>query len=336
MEYIDPNFSIVPTELSNKFLSLKAYLKEQDREGNVLLLYRGEQQQNIHQRLFAGATCRRDELPYDRVFYFGEKARHFSIDNFNPEERNYLRHINDCSDATFTFIFERIANVLTTPRNKSRIYQNTSIAFRDFFLNRYNLNRFLSKANSAYTPETKLKLRDYYLYFLHGAGQEGVRDETILVSTSTNSQVARRFAGYRSRNSREENNITRLRFHYFIPKPFHNFAVSPWIIGHHLCIVEALQLPTFRVHGLYPNQQEVAVKGALFPHYILGVDLIGERRFIINPNIAHISEQDFFSVSTNGIPVDQSDFNSTIFDTGYKRWGETDGEGNFQQFEIER
>lgn len=108
------------------------------------------------------------------------------------------------------------------------------------------------------------------------------------------------------------------------------------VVEHHRRISQAFQLPTFKALGLYPYQREVAVKGALFPHYILGIELPDTNKFFINSHIINIGNQeyDFLQVAKDGIPIDQSTFSSHIFDTGYIRWAETDLRGNFNQFNV--
>src|SRR5690606_14269653 len=107
-----------------------------------------------------------------RAFYFGDKARHFAVDIFD-DGRNFLTGINDCSDDTISFIYDRIRNVLEVPKVVSQTRENTSSEFRRFFHSQNNRREFLRKINNLPTPEAKLQARDYYLYFLHVAGTAG-------------------------------------------------------------------------------------------------------------------------------------------------------------------
>ncbi|MCC5824874.1 hypothetical protein [Alkalimonas sp.] len=328
MEYVDNNLQPISEELRTRFLSLKSFLSEQDKAGRLLFLFRGEEQRNIRRRLTSGGLGIETNEVFERAFYFGDKARHFSVDTFNTE-RNFLTGINDCSDETLLFIYRRICESLEDPRVLSQVNKNTSREFRDFFLNQHNQHDFLQRINQAYTSETKLKARDYFLYFLHIAGSAGIRKETMFVSTTTDRRIARGFSKAVNRNS------SRIIFHYFIPQPFHVHAIAPWVADHHQRIVNALRLPTYKSTGLFPKQQEVSVKGALFPHFILGIELVDEKKFVINSNFNEYDNKlNFESVSRQGFFIDQSDFHSRIFDTGYIRWGQTDLAGNFESNDV--
>jgi hypothetical protein len=191
MEYVDTDLQPISDELKSDFMSLRIFLSEQERSGHILLLYRGEEQQNIRRRLTNGGLGIETPEVFQRAFYFGDKARHFSVDVLDGN-RNFLTGINDCSDETLYFIYECICNVLKEPKIYPRIMKNTSREFRLFFLNN-NLHEFLHRLNEPFTHEEKLKCRDYYLYFLHVAGAAGIRKETMFVSTSTDKMVALRF-----------------------------------------------------------------------------------------------------------------------------------------------
>ncbi|ELC3160022.1 hypothetical protein [Vibrio harveyi] len=328
MEYVDNNLQPISEELRRCFLSLKSFLSEQDKAGRLLFLFRGEEQRNIRRRLSSGGLGIDTNEVFERAFYFGDKARHFSVDTFDAE-RNFLTGINDCCDETLSFIYRRIGESLEDPRILRQVNQNTSREFRDFFLNQHNHHEFLQKINQAYTSETRLKARDYFLYYLHVAGSAGLRKETMFVSTTTDRRIARGFSKVGNRNS------SRVMFHYFIPQPFHVHAIAPWVADHHQRIVNALQLPTYKSTGLFPKQREVSVKGALFPHFILGIELVDERKFIINSNFnMYGNRENFESISRQGFFIDQSDFHNRIFDTGYIRWGQTDLAGNFESNDV--
>jgi hypothetical protein len=328
MEFVDSDLRPLGEGLRSDFLNLCSFLSEQDKSGRVLFLYRGEDQQNIRRRLINGGLGIETTEVFDRAFYFGDKARHFFIDVFS-ERRNFLTGINDCSDETLSFIFDRINNVLEDPRGVSRVRENTSKEFRQFFQNQNNCHEFLQRVNESKTRETKLKARDYYLYFLHIAGKAGVRKETMFVSTTTDKRVAHSFSRAGNRNT------SRLVFHYFIPQPFHFHAIAPWVADHHQRIVFAIGLPTYKATGLFPKQREVSVKGALFAHFILGIELVDDRKFIINSNFNNYGNRlDFDRVARQGFTIDQSDFHSRIFDTGYIRWGQTDLNGNFESNDV--
>lgn len=328
MDYVDTELRPLNLNLKNAFLDLRSFLAEQDKLGNILFLYRGEEQRNIRRRLTRGGMGVETSEVFQRAFYFGDKARHFSVDVIDGN-RDFLTGINDCSDETLSFIFARISNVLNEPKYSSRVRGNTSKEFRGFFQNQNNLSEFLYRMNECYTSEVKLKARDYYLYFLHVAGASGVRKETMFVSTSIDKRVAH---GFSRAGKHEESRIT---FHYFVPQPFHMHAIAPWVADHHQRIAYAVQLPTYKAMGLFPKQREVSVKGALFPHFMLGIELIDDQKFIVNSNFSEFdNSSDFDRVARQGFTIDQSEFHTRVFDTGYIRWGQTDLAGNFDSNDV--
>lgn len=327
MEFVNVDLTPLSKGELDAFKEFNSYLSEEKKSGNILFLYRGEEQKNIKKRLSnGGAGVPQNEI-MERAFYFGEKARHFAVDNFDPE-RNYLTSINDCSDDTLGFIFERIGNVLSDSKMKSKVMENTSRVFREFFLEPNNKLEFIRVINTTYTKNNRLKVRDYYLYFLHVAGSAGVRKETMFVSTSLNKRTALGFS------KMPKGNKSRVIFHYFIPQPFYLHAIAPWISEQHRGIAFELRLPTYYALGLFPSQKEVSIKGALFPHFLLGIELVDEKKFIVNSHIENIYNVGLEQAMRSGIPIDQSDFENRIFDTGYIRWGQTDLQGNFEQFDV--
>lgn len=326
MDYVDSELKPVEESVKEKFIGLKKYLQFLSEINEVQLLYRGEEFRNIKNRLIKKGTSMQEKDVFERAFYFGDKARHFSIDVFTPG-RNYLTSISDESDHTFMFIHDRICNILNEPRLQERVNNCTNAWFRQYFLSADSNVDFLRKVKSFDTEKKKINVRDYYLYFLHVAGTAGIRRETMLVSTSKDKSTAVQF----SENTKKEKVI----LHYFIPAPFEDYAIGPWEIEHHKKVIYGTGLPRYYPKGLYPEQNEIAVKGALFPQFILGVELVGKDKFIINNNfIKSCDMNDFKWISQYGFDIDQSNFEKDIFDTGYIRYGEVDGERDFSSYDV--
>jgi len=328
LEYLDTDSRPLQKAHCDYFESLIRYLHEEEKAGNILLVYRGEEQKNIDRRLTpTGGTVNRTEV-YQRTFYVGDKARHFSMDEFS-NDRNFLTGINDCSDTTLSYIFERIANALSAKNLARRVRSNISKKFKDFFTNPNNSAAFIARINSTPNQELKLKIRDYYLYLLHTAGSLGVRRETMFVSTSVSYEIARGFS-----TAGKKNKPSRVVVHYFIPQPFHIHAIAPWVAEHHHRIAYEAALPTYKATGLFPHQKEVSVKGALFPHFILGIELVDEGKFIANTHCFNDDNQDFERISQFGFAIDQSNFENEIFDTSYIKWVQTDLNDNFDSHNV--
>lgn len=168
-----------------------------------------------------------------------------------------------------------------------------------------------------------MQLRDYYLYFLHVAGDSGIRQETMLVSTSLSINIAEYF-------SDKQNNS--LIFYGFIPQPYPNFIVSPWLASEYHNIASHNGLPTYQPFGLFPEELEVSVKGALFPCFILGIKQNTNEHFVVNPHVFNI--ENFEEAGKYGIPIQQIDFMNSILSSNYRRFVSTDLQANFEQYEL--
>ena len=311
----------------NSFYSFTQYLIDVYKEGNLIFVYRGESLNELRKKLFLNYGDFSKSKLYERLFIVGDKARHFFKDK--PEDSNnrgWLININDCSDETFGFIFERIDNVLSAPNLESRIQQSCSSNFLKYFRDSNNHDGFVKTVNSCtkYEYRDRLKLRDYYLFFLHVAGSSGIRKETMLVSTSLSVEISGAFSSKEDRNS--------LILYGFLPQPYHNFMVSPWLASEYHKIASENSLPTYQPFGMFPEQLEVSVKGALFPCFILGVKQIENENFIVNPHILNIKSYE--KASKYGVPVNQEDFMNSILASKYMRFISTDLQGNFEQNEM--
>ncbi|MGO9015584.1 MAG: hypothetical protein ACLQF0_11450 [Dissulfurispiraceae bacterium] len=316
--YVTPDYvSISDGEIAH-FETFLRFLYEKYLEGSVLLTYRGEDFRNITRRL-TNITVPDIEI-YNRAFYFGDKARHYQSDVFNPDSRNFLTGINDSSESTIAYIFSRINNVVTSESNLRRL---VSQKFSKFFSKNDNKEQFVLAINRCDSEEEKVKLRDYYLYFLHTAGSKGIRKEAFFVSTSSSKVVARGFARNR-----------KLIFHYYIPQPYYCHAVAPWIIEEHQHIVNKRKLPIYQPFGLFANQTEVAVKGALFPQFLYGIELVEGNQLMVNPHILSLRKNQFKEAIKTGVTIDQSDFHNKIFQTGFIRWVQADENGHYEQHDL--
>lgn len=310
------------------FNSFENHLIDVYKEGNLTFVYRGESLRSLRKKLFLNHKEYTRSRLYERLFIVGDKARYFFMDKANSNDRGWLTSINDRSVATFEFIFGRIANVLSIQNLEPRIQQSCSSRFLNYFYDNSNCKRFIDtiETTTQNREQDRLKLRDYYLYFLHVAGSAGVRKETMLVSTSLSVKISENFSGERHKDS--------LILHGFIPQPYHNFMVSPWLASEYHKIASENGLPTYQPFGLFPEQLEISVKGALFSCFLIGVKQVEDENFIVNPHIFDIKDLD--QASKYGIPVKQDDFINSILASGYMRFFYTDLQGSFEQYEISR
>ena len=311
------------------FISFENHLIDTYKEGNLVFIYRGESFKGLQKKLFSNNEDFSKSRLYERLFILGDKARFFFSENMQEtSNRGWLTNINDRSTETFNYIFKRIANVLSTPKLGPRIQMSCSSKFLNFFGDQGNCEEFISlvETSTRDNEEDRLKLRDYYLYFLHVAGSAGIRKETMLVSTSLSVEISKDFSGKIDKD--------KLVLYGFIPQPYHNYLVSPWLASEYHNIASGNGLPTYQPNGLFPEQLEVSVKGAFFSCFMISVKQIENEDFVVNPHIFSIL--DYENASKYGIPVQQENFMDSILASGYRRYMHSDFQGNFEQYDLHR
>jgi len=321
VELVKPNLTCLSGEETEIFNQFKSELEEKEKEGKVLFLFRGERLPNIERRLVKPANKVSVSEIFGRVFVVGEKARQYS-EGVVGGEKTYLSTINDVSEGTLEFIFDSIRNVVSSQKLKNRVKSRLSTDFKTYFNDIHNKRGFVSQITE-FNYELKLRLRDYYLYILHTAGNDGVNKETFFVSTSIRKRIASNF-------SWNKKNEKRLIFHYFLPYPFDVHAIAPWMIENQHQVVSDLGLPTYNPIGLFPEQREVSIKGALFSIFIIGVELVTDRLFVVNPNILNLPREVIPFSSFLGIPPSKTSFEDTIFETAYSGSVTTYLDGSFE------
>jgi|GEM_PF-388261 len=290
----------------------KSTIESKDNERllrRVTMVYRGDNFDNLAKKLFSDTTDVDESKLLGMLFYFGDKAKHYyRINHDQYKKLRWLAKIEDHSLASAKVIFSKIKAVL---KKKSVVVDQFKLKNPEFSA------FFLASENVEYFSEQVIRyreLRDYYLYFLHTAGKIGIGDGSVLVSTSSSYEVAQDFAG---------KDCDRYIMYYVVPAPFSRYCVSSRHL-HYRAIQRnkeiQVPLPTYRGISLYPNQYEVSVKGALFPHHILGVMIErrnGQSDFVVNPHI--FDERNSIHSILTGLQIDQSDFEQELNKTGYKR-----------------
>ena len=289
----------------------------------MLCLYRGESKGNLRKQLFGNQDLDLpDNILYLRLFYFGEKARHFSQDDDEAiARRTWLRSIGDAEPSTFEWIFDRIHRIVGYKYKRVRHFCSLNPKFALYFGDPSNKRHFIACVGRAGQMDRAL-IRDYYLYFLHTFGRRGIHSESFLISASRSLKVATRF-----RDKRDENVVLYL----FTPPPKRRYAVSSHIARLNYRVVSKAGLPGYsRGTGLYAEQEEVALRGAIFPQLILGVSDRARDRFVVNPHLLRMSEQTIARIDRRGIEIDQRDLELLIHQTGFHRYVELSRAGEYQ------
>ena len=293
------------------FKNLCNHLNLSQSSKKVQIVYRGESKENLSNKLNEQYGTQKF---FEYLFVIGEKAKYFwSQTRTSLENLNYLKSIEDTDNETFKFIFNEFNSILV--RGNSNIFENrarrldefkeTQPDFISFFSNVRNLKKFLKKTNGV---DNKIQLRDYYLYLLHTFNLDKI---SFFVSTSFKRKVARRFAHERFAPSKKG-----IIFYYFLPEPIYRYGVSSSSlqVGQSLWTSQGLPIYT---QNFYPKQYEVAVKGALFPHFILGLFDLESDSFVVNPHVFKQEDQHVPLIPQQGFFIDQENFDDTIKETGY-------------------
>jgi len=259
-------------------------------ENKVLLVYRGENKENLKNKL---RFTNLDDL-FNKLFHVGDKSKYLIKSNFE----RYLNDINDISDRVFQIIFDKI---LEKQKDNNAINE-----FKDYFTDIQNKEDFLEKIINL-NDKSKLRIRDYYFSYLH---QEAIDENrsSLFVSTSKDIEVAEGLT---------EEGENKFIIYYFISKPYIDRAIysknEPYLKKY----CQKNYLPTY--NAPYDYEDEVCVKGALAPHNILGVTTYIENNevFIVNPYLFKYKENNLKNFILEGLRVDREKFDKILPKTNY-------------------
>ena len=293
-------------EQNSKFVEIiqiiLVHLSKSD-ETRITLSFRGENHENLKSKLSREKNDMSEVMLTSLLFYFGDKAKHYyKIKESEVKKYRWIKNIEDYDQDTFNTIFKKIKDVLKSSKKEILEFNKNQPEFIKFF-KEDNQEQFTSKL--LYGDNLA---RDYYLYFLHTSGKIGIGEKSLFVSTSLSYDIAVKFSGEEGK---------RYVIYYLVPEPFENFAVSYMRAKHYEPWLKENGLPIYNGNAIYPLQHEVAVKGALFSHFILGIKMIGEDRFLANPHL--FNERNSNEAILGGLYIDQRDFENRLHETKYIR-----------------
>jgi len=270
-------------EGNNFFNQVLEVLDTSINENKALLVYRGERKSCINDELNFNDDL--DDL-FCKIFHVGTSSKYFiKSNNF----KKYLNNINDISNEVFEIIFDKIY--------KQQKQNDKKNDFKSYFTNIDNKKDFLEKITNL-NNISRLRVRDYYFSYLH---QEAIdkNQSSFFVSTSKKIKKAEYFAG------KKENKIV---IFYFLSKPYIDLAIYSKNKQYLKNYCEKNNLQTYKAP--YPKQDEISVKGALFPDNILGVTsyINEEEVFIVNPYLFYYYDNHLENFIKEGLPVNQEKF----------------------------
>lgn len=268
-------------------------------------LYRGDKLKNLFDRL--GIFYDETEPDYkqlvSRLFMIGEKSRNFYSDEFFQTHNNRTIRIDDCDENVFNYIFDNINSSLKSKNTYTKSFFDKNEKFKQFFLNKAANKKIFSSAILTAEKNEQVFFKNYYLTLLHQLGSINYRDSSHLVSTSKDYKIAKSFAG-------------------------DNFS-SRRIVIHAWTTVNA-RLSKFKKYGLpkysgmpYKSQNEISILAGILPHYIIGLQIIDDENFFINPNIFINPITD--NLFIDGLNINQDDFDNVLRQTNYRKSFEVQG-----------
>ncbi|MVT09509.1 hypothetical protein [Chitinophaga tropicalis] len=307
---------------SKIFLSVIAELSE----ANVRIVYRGDKKNKAVEKFNLTVQA----IPHgfnDYIFLFGEKGRYFLKEKITTAGTNTYG-ITDTSEGFLTVIFDMLHAIFTRDRYAFPVkasldkFKKDHPEFIKYFINEDNKKDFVSRITSA-DRRVRIRARDYYLTLLHHFGKNEFYPVSFLLSATTSFQVAQKYV---AKEITDENDII---FFGWVPLGQRTILYT-WTNHWREKIVNELGLPTFS-RSIYPNQQEISLKGGLLAHYTIGYLYTrnGQKHFEVNPWLFEIREENW---PKNGFPVDQHSFDERIKDTLLKRAFFIDNDGDYGEY----
>ena len=268
-------------------------------------LYRGDKSKNLFDRL--GIYYDEVEPNYNqlvsRLFMIGEKSRNFYSEEFFQTPNSRTIRIDDCDENVFNYIFDNINSCLKSKNTYTKAFFDKNEQFKQFFLNKTANKKKFSLAILAAEENEQVFFKNYYLTLLHQLGSINYKDNSHLVSTSKNYKIAKDFAG---------DNLSSKRI-----------IIHAWTtVKARLSKFKKYELPKYNGRP-YKTQKEISILAGILPHYIIGLQIIEDEIFFINPNIFINPITD--NLFIDGLNINQADFDEILKQTNYRKSFEVQG-----------
>lgn len=240
------------------------------------IIYRGEKK-SILKKKYQSRLNSNDSL-FDGLFLVGDKAKNYleKSDNIPHPIKNINYNFEDTCNWIFDF-YSKQFNIKNIDLNYFKIPSN--------------------KLNFVSTLIENPKLIESYLFGIHTI------DSGFLVNYVSGTTKLTQAKLY-------SNDIIII---YWMNN--NNLSMDKSILDKRASKLKKLKLPIISDSN-HPDEDEVAIKGCLFPHYILGALDVTEDLFIPNPEILNCD----YDWITNGFEINQENFEDFIMSTKYKRY----------------
>ena len=300
----------------NIFDKLYNELLNKNKKGELIITYRGDNENRLKEIYFKSLEEFDKKEFLSRIFFYGSKAKYFFENSVNTNSNVEISNINDTSDKLFISIFKEFNLIFEKNINYSYLdnFIIENISFVKYFRNNENIEDFIRYKRMVKNYINKIKLRDYYLYLLHNSEFRHLGSKSIFLSTTFNINKAIGFANINVISTINRGYVSI----YFIPKPFYSFGVNQDILKDLFLHISKFPLPKYK-SNFFPEEKEFAVKGALFPHFTIGIIDLKDNSFIINPYLfRNLGIND--SYYKNGFNMDQPKWNDLIIGTNFKKF----------------
>ena len=240
-----------------------------DRSNKGKILYRGVSKEYLTDRLIREYEESTDHIIAGRLFFFGEKSAHYRNEMKIQKMRKYLKNIEDTSSVTSNKIFDLLNGLRKSNNDEIISFNKEHHRFFDFFLDKKNKPIFAEMIS-----KLGQEARDYFLGFLHTAGEIGIGKRSTSVSTSFLKDQAISFAGKPNED----------RFLIISVKRYKRGSKTTKI----LTAIESFGVPTLPSRSaIFEKQAEETLRSGIYPHDIVGIKCLHNNELIINPFIFH-------------------------------------------------
>lgn len=272
------NSSCLVKAENNEVQSIKEGISKLLKNEKCKLICRGEKRERIKDK-FQFKLNSNDSL-YDGLFLVGEKAKNYL--NKADSIPHPIKNINDSKESVCNWIFDFYAE-----------QSNTKIIDLEYFSAAKNKPIFIQSLKN------NKELIDCYLY-----GIQTINSDTLVnyVSGTTDLDIA-------------QSNSNDIIIIYWTNDKNEHLTIDKTILEERKSLFERLKLPPI-LDSNYPSESEIAIKGCIFPHYILGVYDSPENAFIPNPTLLNAN----YDWVENGFNINQENFNVFIESSQYERF----------------
>ena len=238
----------------------------------------------------------------ERLFLYGVKSDIFCEEFRDDNDINNIERI--CFESILKALKDsfckRDSNNFSVQRNISSFVRKNQETIQEIIT--YDEKKWCDKIESL-PEEIRIKIKDYYISFLHTIGKAGYGNYSYFLSTT-------KYIGEAD---------------FFRHNDIENGAIIVgWTNSKNIKCEDSLGLkeivssngfPTFET-SVFPKQHEITYKCGLLPHFIIGYYY--QDKFEINPWILKIS--DMAKVRKKGLPVDQTPFWELMSKTNFKSY----------------